>query len=88
MVLQEEELYEFSRNMSTSTGKGPSDAIRKARWRVEQLVEIFNDIEAVILVAEEVNEPTLYQPKNVQKPPPKVKKKKSSSCYIHKWAWD
>ena len=69
MVLHEEELYEFSRNMSTSTGKGPLDAISKARWRVEQLnvakdfVEIFNDTEAVILEAEEVNESTSYQPK-------------------------
>ena len=35
MVLQEEELYEFMRNMRTSTGKGPSNAIGKAR--VEQL---------------------------------------------------
>ena len=69
MVLQEEELCEFSRNMSLSTGKGPSDAICKARWRVEQLniakdfVEIFDDIEAVVLEAEEVNEPTSHQPK-------------------------
>ena len=69
MVLQEEELYEFSRNMSMSTGKGPSDAIHKPRWRMEQLniakdfVEIFDDIEAVVLEAEEVNEPTSYQPK-------------------------
>ena len=69
MVLQEEELYKFSRNMSMSTGKGPSDAICKARWRVEQLniakdfVEIFDDIDAVVLEAEEVNEPTSYQPK-------------------------
>ena len=68
MVLQEEELYEFIRNMSMSTGKGPSDAIHKAKSRVEQpnvakdFVEIFNDIEAVILEAEEVNEPTSYQP--------------------------
>ena len=37
MVLQEEELYGFLRNMTTSTSKGPLDAIRKARWRVEQL---------------------------------------------------
>ena len=69
MILQEEELYEFSRNMSMSTGKGPSDAICKARWRVEQLnvakdfVEIFNNIEAIIPEVEEVNEPTSYQPK-------------------------
>ena len=69
MVLQEEELYEFSRNMSMSTGKGPSDAICKARWRVEQLniakdfVEIFDNIEAVVLEAEEVNVPTSYRPK-------------------------
>ena len=69
MVLQEEELYKFSRNMSTSTRKGPSDAVRKARWRVEQLnvakdfVEIFDDIEAVILEGQEANEPTSYQPK-------------------------
>ena len=51
MVLQEEELYEFRRNMTTPTSKGPSDAM----WRVEELnvakdfVEIFDDIEAVIL---------------------------------------
>ena len=69
MVLHEEELYEFSRNMSMSTGKGPSNTICKARWRVEQLniakdfVEIFDVIEAVVLEAEEVNEPTSYQPK-------------------------
>ena len=85
MVLQEEELYEFSRNMSMSTGKGPSDAICKARWRVKQLyiakdfVEIFNDIEAVILEAEEVNEPTSYQPKRWAsfKPPKDDKSKKN-----------
>ena len=85
MVLQVEELYEFSRNMSMSTGKGPSDAIRKARWRVEQLniakdfVEIFDDIEAVILEAEEVNEPTSYQPKQWAsfKPPKDDESKKN-----------
>ena len=69
MVLQGEELYKFSRNMSMSTGRGTSDAICKARYRVEQLniakdfVEIFDDIEAVILGAEEVNEPTSHQRK-------------------------
>ena len=69
MVLQEEELYEFSRNMLASTGKSPSDAIRKARWKVEQLnvakdfVEIFDDIEVIILEGQEANEPTSYQPK-------------------------
>ena len=69
MVLQEKELYKLSRNMSASTRKGPSDAIRKARWRVEQLnvvkdfVEIFDDIETVILEGQEANEPTLYEPK-------------------------
>ena len=68
-----------------STGKGPSDAIRKARWRVEQLnvakdfVEIFDDIEAVILEAEEVNEPTSYQPKQWAsfKPPKDDESKKN-----------
>ena len=69
MVLQEEELYEFSRNMLASTRKGQLDAIRKARWRVAQLnvakdfVEIFYNIEAVILEGKEANEPTSYQPK-------------------------
>ena len=68
MVLQEE-LFEFQRNMTTSTNKGPSDALCKARWRVEQLnvakdfVKIFDDIEAVILEGQEANEPTPYQPK-------------------------
>ena len=80
MVLQEEELYEFSRNMSTSTRKGLSDAIHKARWRVEQLnvandfVKIFDNIEAVILEGQEANEPTLYQPKRrASFKPPKYK---------------
>ena len=66
MVLQEEELYEFMRNMTTSTGKGPSDAICKARWRVEQLnvaeefIEIFDDIEVVMLEGQEANQPSSY----------------------------
>ena len=85
MVLREEELYKFSRNMSMSTGRGSSDAICKARWRVEQFniakdfVEIFDDIEAVILEAEEVNEPTSYQPKQQAsfKPPKDDESKKN-----------
>ena len=69
MVLQEEELYEFMRNMTTSTGKGQSDAIGKARLRVEQLnvakdfVEIFDKIEAVMFEGQEANQPSSYQPK-------------------------
>ena len=69
LVLQEEELYEFMRNMTTSTGKGLLDAIRKARWGVEQLnvakdfVKIFDDIEAVMLEGQEANQPSSYQPK-------------------------
>ena len=57
------------RNMTTSTSKGPSDAICKARWRVEQLnvaknfVEIFDDIEAVMLEGQAANQPSSYQPK-------------------------
>ena len=67
MVLQEEELYEFMRNMTTSTGRGPSDAIRKARWRVEQLnvakdfIKIFDNIEAVMLEGQEANQLSSYQ---------------------------
>ena len=66
MVLQEEELYEFMRNMTTSTSKGPLDAIFKAQWRVEQLnvakdfVEIFDNIEAVMLESQEANQPSSY----------------------------
>ena len=85
MVLQEEELYEFTRNMPMSTGRGPSDAIHKARWRVEQLyiakdfVEIFDNIEAVVLEVEEVNEPTSYKPKRWAsfKPPKDDESKKN-----------
>ena len=68
MVLQEEELYEFMRNMTTSTHKGPWDAICKDRWRVEQLnvakdfVKIFDDIEVVMLEGQEANQPSSYQP--------------------------
>ena len=67
MVLQEEELYEFMRNMTTSTGKGQLDAICKARWRVEQLnvakdfIESFDNIEAVMLEGQEANQPSSYQ---------------------------
>ena len=69
MVLQEEELYEFMRNITTSTSKGPLDAIRKAGWRVEQLngakdfIKIFDDIEAVMLEGQEANQLSSYQPK-------------------------
>ena len=69
MVLQEEELYKFMTNMTTSTGKGPSDAIHKAQWRVEQLnvakdfIEIFDDIEVVMLEDQKANQPSSYQPK-------------------------
>ena len=69
MVLQEEVLFEFMRNMTTSTGKGPLDAICKARWRVEQLnvakdfIEIFDNIEAGMLEGQEANQPSSYQPK-------------------------
>ena len=66
--------------MTTSTCKGPSDAICKAKWRVEQLnvakdfVEIFDDIEAVILERQEANEPTSYQPQRPESfKPPKYK---------------
>ena len=66
MVLQEEELYEFMRNMTNSTSKGPSDAIHKAQWRVEQLnvakdfIEIFDDIEVVMLEGQEANQNHLH----------------------------
>ena len=66
--------------MTTSTSKGPLDAIPKARWRVEQLnvakdfVEIFDNIKAVILEGQEANEPTSYQPKRwASFKPPKYK---------------
>ena len=69
MVLQEEELYEFMRNMTLSTGNGPLDVIRKDRWRVEQhnvakdFIKIFDDIEVVMLKGQEGNQPSSYQPK-------------------------
>ena len=60
-------------------------AIRKARWRVEQLnvakdfVEIFDDIEAVILEGQEANEPTSYQPKQrASFKPPKYEESKKN----------
>ena len=67
MVLREEEFYEFMRSMTTSTSKGPLDAIRKAQWIVEQLnvakdfIEIFDDIEVVMLEGQEANQPSSYQ---------------------------
>ena len=53
MILQEEELYDFACNLSKSSGRGPSQAVRMARDKSEQIgigvdfVNIFDDIEAV-----------------------------------------
>ena len=70
MILQGEELYDFTRNLTKSSGRGPSPAVRMARDKSEQIgigvdfVNIFDDIEAVLEEAHEVNNPSSYQPKS------------------------
>ena len=64
MILQEEELYDFTHNLCTSSGRGPSQAVRMARDKSEQIgigvdfVNIFDDIESVLQEAHEVNNPS------------------------------
>ena len=70
MILQEEELYDFTHNLCTSSGRGPSQAVRMARDKSEQIgigvdfVNIFDDIESVLQEAHEVNNPSSYQQKS------------------------
>ena len=37
MLLQEKELFKFNQNLGTSSGKGPSQAVRDAKDRKKQL---------------------------------------------------
>ena len=69
MILQEE-LYDFTCNLCTSSSRGPSQAVRMARDKSEQIgidvdfVNIFDDIESVLQEAHEVNNPSSYQLKS------------------------
>ena len=73
MLLQEKELFKFNRNLGTSSGKGPSQAVRDAKERKKQLqeaedfVNILDDEEAILLEAQQANNPTTFIPKAVEK---------------------
>ena len=73
MLLKEKELFKFNWNLGTSSGKGPSQAVRDAKDRKKQLqeaedfVNILDDEEAILLEAQQVNNPTTFIPKAVEK---------------------
>ena len=73
MLLQEKELFKFNQNLGTSSGKGPSQAVRDAKDRKKQLqkaedfVNILDDEEAILLEAQQANNPTTFIPKAVER---------------------
>ena len=78
MMLQQcssrkKELFKFNQNLGTSSGKGPSQAVRDAKDRKKQLqeaedfVNILDDEEAILLEAQQANNPTTFIPKAVEK---------------------
>ena len=73
MLLQEKELFKFNQNLGTSSGKGPSQVVRDAKDRKKQLqeaedfVNILDDEEAILLEAQQANNPMTFIPKAVEK---------------------
>lgn len=69
MILQEREILKFTSNQSKSSGRGPSQAAKEAKDRQQQIriaedfVNIFDDENAVLVEAEEANNPSAYIPK-------------------------
>ena len=72
MLLQEKELFKFNQNLGTSSGKGPSQAVRDAKDKKKQLQEAEDfvnilDDEAILLEGQQTNNPTTFIPKEVEK---------------------
>ena len=69
MIVQEEAIYEFDRNISKSGGWGPSVPEHAAKDKSQQIdvavdfVNIRDNLESVCMQAAEVNNPTSYLPK-------------------------
>ena len=73
MLLQEIELFKFNQNLGTSSGKGPSPAVRDAKdgkkqlQEAEDFVNILDDEEAILLEAQQANNPMTFITKAVEK---------------------
>ena len=79
MILQEREMYMFNRNLSKSSGRGPSKAERNSKDRKEQMkvtedsVNTLDDKQAIQMEAEQANNPCTFIPRgNSKHKPPKT----------------
>ena len=81
MVLQEKQIFKFENNIEKTCGRGPSQAVRMARDKGDQIklaedfVEIASDEEALEQEALEAENPSWYIPKRKTKHRPPVAKK-------------
>ena len=82
MIVQEEEIYEFDRNILKSGGWGPSVAECTAKDKSQQIdvavdfVNIRNNIDSVRMQAAEATNPTSYIPKKKDHFKPAMSSKK------------
>ena len=69
MIVQEEEIYEFDRNILKSGGRGPSVSECTAKDKSQQIdvavdfVNIQDNMESIRMQAAQATNPTLYIPK-------------------------
>ena len=69
MIVQEEAIYKFDRNISKSGGQGPSVPEHAAKDKSQQIdvavdfVNIRDNLESVCMQAAEANNPASYLPK-------------------------
>ena len=82
MIVQEEEIYEFDRNISKSGGRGPSVSEHAAKDKSQQIdvavdfVNIWDNMESVRMQAAEATNPTSYIPKKKDHFKPTIASKK------------
>ena len=91
IIVQEDAIYEFDRNMSKSGGQGPSVPEHAAKYKSQQtdvavdFVNIRDNLESVRMQAAEANNPTSYLPKKNGHFKPTMsntKHKKTDEIYI------
>ena len=85
MIVQEEAIYEFDRNISKSGGRGPNVPERAAKDKSQQIdvavdfVNIRDNLESVRMQAAEANNPTSYLPKKKDNFKPTMSKTKNKN---------
>ena len=85
MIVQEEAIYKFDRNISKSGGHGPNVPERAAKDKSQQIdvavdfVNIRDNLESVRMQAAEANNPTSYLPKKKDNFKPTMSKTKNKN---------